>query len=106
MKRNKAKTKAKSCTEYSTSFEGDDGIPVGMVLEGSRTGLTYYVVNDGQLVCCFQKTPIDEKAMEFLAERKPKYMAVMESIFMDDAGKINFEGIFRKISPRTKLYIL
>lgn len=93
-------------TDYACQFTGDDGIPVGEVIPGSETGATYYMVDGRRLLCCFQKTPIDEAARERLAERKPEAMAVTESIFADDAAKMNFEDIFRKVSPRTRLYII
>ena len=71
----------------------------------NNCGGGYFVVNDGDMICCFAKN-IDESEIEELASAHPLYAVFRDSSFADDSASVNCEQIFKTISPTTKIKVL
>lgn len=64
-----------------------------------------FFVADNALAACFD-TGLDEAFVKELAKRQPLRAVFRDSGYASDAVKINFEQIFKALSPRTDLKTL
>lgn len=63
-------------------------------------GKKVFNVNDGNLVCCFDKNLTDEVVTE-IAKMKPLYAVFRDSSMATDSVAVNFDQIFETYSPTT-----
>ena len=63
-------------------------------------GKKVFNVNDGDLVCCFDKDLTDEVVTE-IAKMKPLYAVFRDSSMSSDSVAVNFDQIFETYSPTT-----
>ena len=70
-----------------------------------KSGKTVYNVNDGNLVCCFDKNLTNEVVTE-IAKMQPLYAVFRDSSMASDSTNVNFEQIFETYSPTTKRKVL
>lgn len=64
-----------------------------------------FIVADNALAACFD-TGLDETFVKELAKRQPLRAVFRDSSYANDAAKINFEQIFKALSPNTELKTL
>lgn len=64
-----------------------------------------YVVNDNELIACFDSDITDE-VVKTIAQLKPLYAAFRDYSFASDSVAANFEQIFETYSPFTKRKVL
>ena len=64
-----------------------------------------FFVADNTLAACFD-TGLDEAFVKELAKRQPLRAVFRDSGYASDAVKINFEQIFKALSPHTELKTL
>lgn len=82
------------------------GIPLDSTIKKEViTDKTCYVINDNDLVCCFDKN-ISETIIKQLADIHPLYACFKDSSFENDAASVNCEQIFKTISPTTKIRVI
>ena len=62
-------------------------------------------VNDGNLVCCFDKNLSNEVVTE-IAKMQPLYAVFRDSSMISDSMNVNLEQIFETYSPTTKRKVL
>lgn len=66
---------------------------------------TYFVVNENDIVACFDNG-IDDNLTKELAKIKPIYAVFKDSSFTTDSANINCEQIFKSISPSTTIKVI
>ena len=75
------------------------------IKENKIENYTYYVVNDNDLVACFEKN-INEDVITELAKLQPLNIAFRDDSFNDDQTSVNCEQILKQLSPDTKINII
>ena len=75
------------------------------IKENKIENYTYYVVNDNDLVACFDKN-INENVITELAKLQPLNIAFRDDSFNDDQTSVNCEQILKQLSPDTKINII
>lgn len=75
------------------------------IKENKIENYTYYVVNDNDLVACFDKN-INEDVITELAKLQPLNIAFRDDSFNDDQTSVNCEQILKQLSPDTKINII
>lgn len=75
------------------------------IKENRIENYTYYVVNDNDLVACFDKN-INEDVITELAKFQPLNIAFRDDSFNDDQTSVNCEQILKQLSPDTKINII
>ena len=73
--------------------------------EKELLGKTYFVVNENDIVACFDDGISDSLVTE-LAKIKPIYAVFKDSSFESDSANINSEQIFKTISPSTSIKVI
>lgn len=68
-------------------------------------GKKVFNVNDGNLVCCFDKNLTDEVVTE-IAKMQPLYAVFRDSSMSSDSVAVNFDQIFETYSPSTARRVL
>ena len=68
-------------------------------------GKKIFNVNDGNLVCCFDKNLTDEVVTE-IAKLQPLYAVFRDSSMSTDSVAVNFDQIFETYSPNTTRKVL
>ena len=68
-------------------------------------GKKVFNVNDGNLVCCFDKNLTDEVVTE-IAKMKPLYAVFRDSSMAKDSVAVNFDQIFETYSSETVRKVL
>lgn len=63
-------------------------------------GAVYYLVNNNDLICCFDKA-ITESDIEEMAKLQPLNVAFRDDSFVSDQDEVNCEQIFKTLSPIT-----
>lgn len=63
-------------------------------------GKKIFIINHGDLVCCFDKDLTDE-VVTAIAKLQPLYAVFRDSSFSSDSVAVNFEQIFETYSPKT-----
>ncbi len=66
---------------------------------------TYYVVNDNELIACFDENITNELITE-IAKMKPIYATFRDSSFASDSVGINNEQLFKTYSPATTVKVI
>jgi len=73
--------------------------------EKTISGKQCFVVNENDIVACFDDQITDEVTRE-LAQLKPLYAVFKDSSFDSDSSNINCEQIFKSISPSTTIKVI
>lgn len=73
--------------------------------EKELNGKKYFVVNENDIVACFDNG-IDDNLTKELAKIKPIYAVFKDSSFTTDSANINCEQIFKTISPSTTIKVI
>lgn len=73
--------------------------------EKELNGKKYFVVNENDIVACFDNG-IDDDLTKELAKIKPIYAIFKDSSFTTDSANINCEQIFKSISPSTTIKVI
>lgn len=68
-------------------------------------GYNVHVVNDGDLVACFDNR-ISEEAIKQIADKKPLRAVFRDSSFATDAARVNVGEIFKLKSPNTTIKVI
>lgn len=68
-------------------------------------GKKVFDVNDGNLVCCFDKNLTDDVVTE-IAKMQPLYAVFRDSSMANDSVNVNFDQIFETYSPTTTRKVL
>lgn len=68
-------------------------------------GKKVFNVNDGDLVCCFDKN-IDDDTVTQIAKMKPLYAVFRDASMSTDSMAVNFDQIFETYSPTTTRKII
>ena len=68
-------------------------------------GKKVFNVNEGNLVCCFDKNLTDEVVTE-IAKLQPLYAVFRDSSMSTDSVAVNFDQIFETYSPTTTRKVL
>ncbi len=68
-------------------------------------GKKVFNVNDGNLICCFDKNLTEEVVAE-IAQLKPLYAVFRDSSMSSDSVAVNFDQIFETYSPTTTRKII
>lgn len=68
-------------------------------------GKTVFNVNDGDLVCCFDKN-IDDDTVTKIAKMQPLYAVFRDSSIKSDSVAVNFDQIFETYSSSTERRII
>ena len=68
-------------------------------------GKKVFNVNDGNLVCCFDKNLTDDVVTE-IAKMQPLYAVFRDSSMASDSVNVNFDQIFETYSPTTTRKVL
>lgn len=68
-------------------------------------GKKYFIVNENDIVACFDKN-INNDLVKELAAIKPIYAVFRDASFETDSTNINCEQIFKSISPSTNIKVL
>lgn len=82
------------------------GIELSAKIEEKEvSGKTCFVVNENDIVACFDDG-IDDEVVKELANIKSIYAVFKDSAFSSDAANINCEQIFKSISPSTNIKVI
>lgn len=73
--------------------------------EKEVNGKKFYVVNDSDLVACFDED-VNDDIVKAIAEIKPIYAVFRDSSFKNDSSNINCEQLFKVISPATEIKVI
>lgn len=68
-------------------------------------GKTVYSVDDDTLVACFDRE-VPEDVVRAMAEREPAWAVLRDASFTGDDALVNFEEIFKTVSPETKTRVV
>ncbi len=83
----------------------DRGLKLDMPIETAvLNNITYYRVNNGDLVACFADN-LPENFIHEIANQKPDTVVFRDSSFAEPKDKINLTEIFKTISPKTEVYV-
>lgn len=84
----------------------DLGLQLDLDVKEIKSGnTTYYNVDEGSLIACFNQN-IPDSIIKEIAELKPFKVVFRDSSFPDAPAKINVTEIFKTISPNTKITVL
>lgn len=84
----------------------DLGLPLsGKIDVENIDGKDLYIVEDGYLIACFDKS-IKEETVQEIASRKPYYAVFRDASMANDNLATNFDQIFESISPETRRKVL
>lgn len=75
------------------------------IKEESVDGRKVFVVNNGELVACFD-TSISEKVVEFIAKSTKSYAIIRDASIDSDSTATNFEQIFKTYNPNIERRVL
>ncbi len=75
------------------------------VEEVQSNGITYYVVNNGDLIACFAEN-IPESVIHEIANRRPLQALFRDSSFAESKDKINLTEIFKNVDSNIKVCVL
>ena len=75
------------------------------VEEVQSNGITYYVVNNGDLIACFAEN-IPESVIREIANRRPLQALFRDSSFAESKDKINLTEIFKNVDSNIKVCVL
>lgn len=75
------------------------------IQSGVVKGVSYYAVNGNDLIGCFDGK-VDEDSLTELAKLQPLTIAFRDDSFLNDTISVNCEGIFKQLSPSTKIKIV
>ncbi len=82
------------------------GIELSAKIEEKKiSDKTYYVVNDNELIACFDENITNELITE-IAKMKPIYATFRDSSFASDSVGINNEQLFKTYSPSTTVKVI
>ncbi len=82
------------------------GIELSAKIEEKKSSdKTYYVVNDNELIACFDENITNELITE-IAKMKPIYATFRDSSFANDSVGINNEQLFKTYSPSTTVKVI
>ena len=95
----------KTGTITEGNFEVTKIILAEEIEEKELLGKKYFVVNENDIVACFDDG-ISDGLMTELAKIKPIYVVFKDSSFESDSANINSEQIFRTISPSTRIKVI
>lgn len=73
--------------------------------ERQVNGKTYYVINDNDLIACFDDD-IDETVITEIAKQQPLYAVFKDKSFANDSVGINNEQLFKTFSPSTMVKVI
>ncbi len=79
--------------------------PSAKIEEKDIAGKRVFVVNENELIACFDNEITDE-VVKAIAKCKPLYAAFRDSSLASDSVAANFEQIFATYSPNTKKEVL
>ena len=68
-------------------------------------GKKVFNVNDGDLVCCFDKN-INDEVVTAIAKMQPLYAVFRDASMSTDSVAVNFDQIFETYSPTTTRKVL
>ena len=68
-------------------------------------GKKVFNVNDGNLVCCFDKD-VSEEVVTEIAKMQPLYAVFRDASMSSDSVAVNFDQIFETYSPTTTRKVL
>ena len=68
-------------------------------------GKKYFVVNENDIVACFDDG-IDDELVKELAKIHSIYAVFKDSAFSSDSANINCEQIFKSVSPSTNIKVI
>lgn len=82
------------------------GLTLDMPVEEVQSnGITYYVVNNGNLIACFAEN-IPESVIREIANRRPYLALFRDSSFAESKDKINLTEIFKNVDSNIKVCVL
>ena len=82
------------------------GLMLNMPVEEVQSnGITYYVVNNGDLIACFAEN-IPESVIREIANRRPLQALFRDSSFAESKDKINLTEIFKNVDSNIKVCVL
>ena len=82
------------------------GLMLNMPVEEVQSnGITYYVVNNGDLIACFAEN-IPESVIYEIANRRPLQALFRDSSFAESKDKINLTEIFKNVDSNIKVCVL
>lgn len=82
------------------------GLMLNMPVEEVQSnGITYYVVNNGDLIACFAEN-IPESVIHEIANRRPLQALFRDSSFAESKDKINLTEIFKNVDSNIKVCVL
>ncbi len=73
--------------------------------EQSVNGKNYYIVNDNDLIACFDEN-IDNNVITAIAKMQPLYAVFKDKSFATDSVGINNEQLFKTYSPSTVVKVI
>ena len=79
--------------------------PSAKIEEKEIAGKRVFVVNENELIACFDDEITDE-VVKAIAQMQPLYAAFRDSSYASDSVAANFEQIFATYSPSTKTEVL
>jgi len=75
------------------------------IVEHKISGKKYYVINDNDLIACFDDN-IDETVITEIAKQQPLYAVFKDKSFANDSVGINNEQLFKTYSPGTIVKVI
>lgn len=82
------------------------GLTLDMPVEEVQSnGITYYVVNNSDLIACFAEN-IPESVIHEIANRRPLQALFRDSSFAESKDKINLTEIFKNVDSNIKVCVL
>lgn len=75
------------------------------IAEKRVSGKTYYIINDNDLIACFDDD-IDETVITEIAKQQPLYAVFKDKSFANDSVGINNEQLFKTFSPGTIVKVI
>lgn len=89
---------------YQTMLEFN--IPLSASIRREKVdGRTVFVVNDDELVACFDRS-ITEKTVEFIAKNAKSFAVIRDGSIDSDSTATNFEQIFKTYNPNVDRKVL
>lgn len=82
------------------------GLPLSLPYRSEDIGgATIHVVNDGDLIACFDSA-ISEEVVREIAKRRPLRVVFRDGSFENTPAKINVEEIFKLLAPNTRVKVI
>ena len=82
------------------------GLPLSLPYSSEAIGgATIHVVNDGDLIACFDSA-ISEEVVQEIANRRPLRVVFRDDSFENTPAKINVEEIFKLLAPNTRVKVI